>query len=571
MLKKTNKKDNLKVNQSKVFKLTLVSCFLLVFSPLFAQTFSDYDYDSNFNLDFDDSIESLSDFSYYEDFLSSFNRAKTLVILEPVRVHEMNPHITQYSNDSFVLSSLYEGLFCYNPITLQPDYALAENYKLSRDKKRCQITLRKNAKFSNGENITSSSVRNSFIKLLSTPSAPYSSLLDIIEGAQEFRTGKGSAADVGIYCLDDYTVSIHMKSPSNYLPSVLCHTSFCIVSEEEGVYSGPYELIDVSENCYFLKKNQNYWDASNTVMDDVIFYQSDDSAENAYMLNIGFADWCTGDVDLNLTINQTLSQVNAEFATQFLFFRDSSKKAVKQKSKSVWDYKEFRNAVFEAFPWETLRVNRYVAAQTLVYPLVGYPTVEGFSYTDEIEASKLMESARKKYNIPKEQVLPLYIEVPKNTFSEENKEALKLALEPLGIEITITEINSYNYIAHMRSSNADIFSYTWIGDFADPLAFLELFRSNSSLNDFGYSNEEFDSLLEKAAYVDSQTRYEILAQAENVLLDDYYVFPISHPVSFNVIDLNSLGGWVNNAFDYHPIKYIFKKENTERKPNLVRF
>lgn len=552
-------------------KLTLVCCLFFFAQSLIAQDFSYDEYNSYDSLDFDDSIELISDYAFYDDFLSSFNKAKTLVIVEPVRVHEMNPQLTQYSNDSFLLSSLYEGLFCYNPVTLQPDYAIAETYKLSRDKKRCQIGLRKNAKFSNGEQITSQAVRDSFIRLLGNPSAPYSSLLDMIEGALEFRTGKADADAVGIYCLDEYTVSIHMKSPSNYLPSVLCHTSFSIVPKEEGVYSGPYELLDIADGCYFLQKNPEYWDAENTVMDNVIFYQSDDGAENAYMLNIGFADWVTGDVNLDLTINKNLTQVNAEFATQFLFFRDSSKKYSKQKSKSVWDYKEFRNAVFEAFPWEKLREKQLVAASTYVYPLVGYPEVEGFSYTDEVEASKLMAAARKKYNIPAERILPLQIEIPKGNLSDEVKSAIKNALEPLGIEVKITELNSYNYIQHMRASDADVFCYTWIGDFADPLAFLELFRSDSTLNDFGYSNKDFDALIEKASYVNSQERYEILSQAENILLDDYYVFPISHPVSFNVIDLNSYGGWINNAFDYHPVKYIFRKTNTTQNPYVVSF
>lgn len=545
------------MNKKKIFKTAFVLCAAVLCQNVFAQNFNDSDL-----LEFDDSIETISDYEYYDEFLAPYDRSKTLVIVEPVRVHELNPQITQYSNDSFLLSALYEGLFSYNPVTLEPEFAIAESYKLSRDKKRCQITLRQNAKFSNGKRIDAEAVRESFIRLLAEPEAPYSSMLDIIEGAQAFRTGKGSEDDVGIYCLDENTISIHLNTPANYLPSVLCHTSFVIMSNERFVYSGAYELADIHDNCYCLKKNPEYWDKDNTVMEDIIFYQSDDNVENSYLMNIGFADWVTGDIDVNHLINTNISIVDAEFATQYLFFRDSSKKVEKQKTKSVWDYQEFRNAVLEALPWDSFRKFSYVPATTFVYPLVGYPTVEGFSYTDAVEAKKLMDAARQKYKIPADKKIPLEFELPKNVLSDENKEELKKALEPLGIDVKITEVSSYNYIQHMRVSNADVFCYQWIGDFADPLAFLELFRSDSNLNDAGYSDKEFDALLEKAAYGNTQERYELLAKAETILLDSGYVIPICHPVSLNFINLYEIGGWISNAFDYHPLKYIFRKTGT---------
>ena len=60
---------------------------------------------------------------------------KNFVILEPVRQHELNPQVTPYSSDSQILSGLYEGLFSYLPVTLEPQYAIATGYKISRDKK----------------------------------------------------------------------------------------------------------------------------------------------------------------------------------------------------------------------------------------------------------------------------------------------------------------------------------------------------------------------------------------------------------------------------------------------------
>ena len=49
---------------------------------------------------------------------------KNFVIMESVRPHELNPQVTSYASDSQLLSGLYEGLFSYDPKTLEPLPAL---------------------------------------------------------------------------------------------------------------------------------------------------------------------------------------------------------------------------------------------------------------------------------------------------------------------------------------------------------------------------------------------------------------------------------------------------------------
>ena len=499
-----------------------------------------------------------------DDFENRSLPEKSFTIVESTQKHELNPHITTNSHDSTILNGLFEGLFSYNPVTLEPYPAIATDYRISRDKKRWTITIREDAKFSNGEKITAQSIRECWLRLLSTPKAPYASLLDIIRGAKEFRNGTGSEQDVGIYAASETKLSIYLTKPANYHAKVHCHSSFSITHSEPDVYSGAFQLTSVMNGIYTLEKNPYYWDSKNVFMENVFFVQSDDAEENVYLYNTGNADWITANVNSEKIIDKDAIQINAEFATMYYFFKNSSKKQadfVSENGKNVWDYPEFRNAVLEAIPWDVFRKNASVPATTFVYPLTGYPTVEGFSYTDEFEASLKMKEARQKYDIPQEQILVLEFLITKYTLSDEAKQAFCDALLPLGVELKFTEVNPYSYLAEVGKSNADLFAYNWIGDFADPLAFLELFRSDSSLNDSGWKNEQFDALLDKAAVVSANERLELLAQAENLLLDSGMVIPIMHPVCFNVIDSKEIGGWFANAFDVHPLKYIYRKEN----------
>lgn len=508
----------------------------------------------------------------------NFSQQETqITIIESRRVHELNPQITSYSHDSTILGGLYEGLFSYNPVTLEPIFAVAADYKISRDKKRWSFALRDDAKFSNGEKITAASVRDSWLRLLATPNAPYSSLLDIIRNAQEFRNGECSEEEVGIYAASETKLSVYLTKPANYFAKVLCHSAFSVVHSDPNVYSGAYALDSVNRNGYVLKKNPHYWDSKNVLTQKIVFLQSDDKDENAYLYNTGAADWITANVDTNKIIDKEALQINAEFGTTYYFFKTSNKKSENYASENgfnVWDYAEFRNAALEAFPWEIMRKNASVAAETFVYPLGDYPKPEGFSFTDELEASLKMKNARKKYGVPQEQILSLNFLISQYTLTEEAKQAFYDALLPLGIELVFTEVSSHDYVAEVAKSNADLFVYSWIGDFADPLAFLELFRGNSSLNESGWKNDDFDALLDEAAVVPASERLSVLAKAENILLDEGMVIPILHPVCFNLIDLKDVGGWITNAFDVHPLKYIYKKpsrKSNSKNPFTVRF
>jgi len=500
---------------------------------------------------------------------------KNFIIIEPARVHELNPQITSYSSDAQVLNGLYEGLFSYNPLTLEPQYAICSDYKISRDKKRMQFTIRDEAKFSNGEKITASSVRDSWLQLLATEGAPYASLLDIIRGAEDFRKGRIDASEVGIYVNDEKTLSVYLNGPANYLPKVLCHAAFSVIHRNPTVYSGAFMVENQTEKTLVLKKNPYYWDSQAPYLEQITFVQSENAEDTAFRFNNGEVDWVIADLNPDKLLNRSAMQVSAEFATSYYFFKTSAGKPGDEygvKKLSYWDYPEFRNAVLEAIPWTILRGSAVVPATTFVYPLSGYPTVDGFNYTDEREAVNKMKEARKKYDVPSDKKIPLVFEITEYVLSEDKIEVLKKALEPLGVELVIKKVTPATYLSGVKRSDSDLFAYTWIGDFADPLAFLELFHGNSTLNDSGWVNSKFDELLETAATVSDAERYKLLAQAETILLDEGLIIPLYHPVSFNIVNLNYVGGWAVNAFDIHPLKYIYKKAPKAKKlNNVVRF
>ena len=535
---------------AKVLSRSIIIAMTLSFSPLV------------FSQSGDDFLEQPEeDFLEVED--TSINDAiqKNFTIILTEHNYDLHPHTAEYNAEAQILTGLYEGLFSYDPITLNPMPAIAKSYLISRDRKRWTFILRDDAYFSNGDKITAESVKKSWISLLKNPKATYSSLFEIVVGAKEFKDGKAKEDELGIHILDEYSLSIHLTSPASHLARLLCMPTFSVTSENSNVYSGPFVLSEFATENIVLEKNPYYYDKKNTHLEKITFLLSNDDVENSHLFNIGKADWISSAVDLKKIILKNASHISAEFATEYLFFKMRD---------TIWQHTKFRQALLEAVPWQDLRANTFVPATTLVYPLNGYPKVQGYVYTDKIEALSLMKEARKDANIPEDEILELKVAVSESERMKKHIEILREAWSALGVTLTTVEVSTTNYLKEISHTDADIFSYTWIGDFSDPLAFLELFRGNSTLNVSNWNNEDFNRILSEAASLNDAQHFERLSQAEQLLLDEALVLPIQHPVSLNIIDLDAVGGWTTNAFDIHPLKYIYKKQPKFEVQNLVK-
>jgi peptide/nickel transport system substrate-binding protein/oligopeptide transport system substrate-binding protein len=462
------------------------------------------------------------------------------------------------ASEAQLFTGLYEGLFSYHPFTMEPIPAAAEQWNLSEDKKQWTFTIRENARFWNGDPLRSEDFRAAWISLLEPRrNSPYSSLFDIIEGAREYRTGLiADPAKIGIETRGEKTLLVRLTAPATFFPSMLCHHSFSPIhpsminkkdwSREAPVSNGPFRIREHTAEQIVLEKNGYYWDASRVALNRISLKYAKDGDEASNFWNSGEARWISGDVNLDTLTDRSGIQVNAMFATHYYYIRSGGK---------PWKDHRVRRALALALPWEEIRQGHYLPAKTLIYPIPGYPEIPGLDTTDEEEARRLLAEA----GYPGGAGLPDL--VIKLTPSEEAARIgglmAKAWKETLGVPVRVEVVPYNRYFQSLKADDYGVAFSTWIGDFADPYTFLQMWRRDSNLNDAGYDDADYENLLEKSMGEEGEQRWLTLAEAETLLLERGTVLPISYSPAINIVDSSELEGWFPNALDIHPFKYLF--------------
>ncbi len=84
-----------------------------------------------------------------------------------------------------------------------------------------------------------------------------------------------------------------------------------------------------------------------------------------------------------------------------------------------------------------------------------------------------------------------------------------------------------NRIEMQKQGDFDVVLTRWGPDYADPTTYLNLMLTGNSYNYGNYSNKEYDKLLKEAAATsDLEKRWEMLHEAEGILMEDLPVVGI---------------------------------------------
>jgi len=461
------------------------------------------------------------------------------------------------TTEAQIFTGLYEGLVSYHPATNKPIPAAAESWTLSEDRKTYTFTLKDNLVYSNGDPVKAEHFRLSWLRSLDPEKGSrFASLLDVIQGAAEYNAGQIPADQVGIRVLSDTELQVQLKEPAPQFLSILCHYSFSLIhpvlldlddwsSLIHMPVSGPYQIQSRSAKQIVLEKNPRYWDVDNIKLDRMIIRFDSSSELVMNRFNDYEVDWVINGMDTSLLEDNSRLVLAPSFATSYYFFSNRQ---------SPWDQPEIRRALALLLPWETIRQQFLIPGETLVPPIPQYPEQDVLMSQNQDEAYALLEDA----GYPRGEGLPeIVIRIESSLWGDSIPLLMKDTwAEALNTEVRLDSLPSYYYYDALSADDYTLGYISWVGDYADPMTFLQMWKSDSSFNDAGYQNPQFDSLLSEAALQEGADRYRLLSQAEQLLLSNAEVLPVQHLPSIHLIDLRMVDGWYPNALDIHPLKSL---------------
>ncbi len=432
----------------------------------------------------------------------------------------LNPYTASDSHSIILMLNLYDGLFEYDYMTSEAKPALAESYSVSEDGLIWTFKLRE-AKFSDGTPITSRTFLDSWNYMIGGPLA---SNLDFVR-----RNSKGK---LNISTPDLKTLVVYLKYPVPYLPSLLCQPCLAAI-KDTSTYSGAYTLLSQSDELIKLRRNPYYWDSVGIDFVDVVV-----GGDHQGEFLDGGIQWSMAALD-NASDYMVLSRL---YATTFFYFSAQD---------GAYANENIRKALIDVIPWDIVR-----SLQGSLLESSSIVPESGLTADIDEDIIRLLAAGGYPYGEKPLPVINMAI-----TRGAQNAAVAELIAElwskTLGITVILNTVPLTVFASDPDQNPYDFCTITWIGDYFDPMAFLQLFASDSSFNLANFSNAEYDELLDSAANAaDEVTRRDLLLQAEQVLLDSGVVIPMSTAFATNFVRKDLISGWETNPLDIHPFKEI---------------
>ncbi|KEP25880.1 MULTISPECIES: peptide ABC transporter substrate-binding protein [Bacillus] len=483
------------------------------------------------------------------DSTSSSGEAKTTlnvnISTEPFSLH---PGLANDSTSGSVIRQTFEGLTRINAEG-KPENAMASDIKTSADGKTYTFTLR-DAKWSNGDPVTAKDFEYAWKWALDPKNeSQYAYQLYYIKGAEAANKGKAKVADVGIKAKDDKTLVVELENPTPFFTELTAFYTYMPVNQkvaeknknwftnagENYVSNGPFVLSQWKHGgSITLEKNNEYWDKDTVKLKKINMSMIKDTNTELSMFKKGELDWAgspTGSLpteslqtlkkDGGLKIQTIAGIYNYKFNTEVKPLNNAN-------IRKALAYSINRQAIVDK-----ITQGEQVPAMAIVPP-----TMEGFTDNktgyfkdhDVATAKELLEKGAKELGYKSVSDLPA-LKLSYNT--DEGHQKIAQAIQEmwkkdLGIKVELDNSEWNVYIDKIHSGDYQIGRMGWLGDFNDPVNFLELYKDkDGGNNDTGWENKEYKQLLnDSAKETDKTKREEMLKKAEEILINDMPVAPI---------------------------------------------
>jgi oligopeptide transport system substrate-binding protein len=449
--------------------------------------------------------------------------------------------------ESNIVDFLFEGLVDVDPSDLHPVPGVAESWDISPDGLTYTFHLRPDARWSDGRPVTAGDFYRSFQRILAPAFASEiaDQLYIYVAGAEDFFKGRQKDfSKVGFQVVDPLTLRITLVHRTPFFLQILSEREAFPVRIDvlarfgdvlrrgsrwtrpgNLVGNGPYVLREWKPNQFVeMAKSPTYWGRDRIKLQAVRFFPIEEQVAEEAAFRSG---------QLHVTSTLAPDRIAEYQARKSPLLRLAPLSGV---------YYYMCNTLRP--PFNDVRVRRALALsldrERIVKDVSKGGERPAYTFTPDgmdgfTSESRIPRDVGEARRLLAEAGYPGGRGFPRVTLlfnTAENHRAIAEAIQQIWRRTLDIDVDLYNqewkvYLDSMHMKNFQICRSALVIDPYDPYQYLRAFESNSGFNDSGWSNPEYDRLLEDGiALSERARRFEKYQEAEAILLRDMPIIPI---------------------------------------------
>ena len=481
----------------------------------------------------------------------------------------IDPALNSSVDGATLIIHAFEGLMTLDKQGT-PIYGQAKSHTLSDDGKTYTFTLRDDLKWSDGTALKAEDFVYSWNRAVSpATAADYEYMFDVIDGydVPEPKEGEEPIEKVlNVKATDDKTLVVTLTTRTPYFLELCAFPAFSPVRkdliEANGekwatvvttyIGNGPYKMTEWVPGSHIIyTKNENYWDYKNLGTKNLKFVLMDEDSAilNAFtQKEILFADSMPND-EIDAWRDKPEFNLEGQLGTYYISYN------VK---KAPLDNKLVRQALTLAIDRDFIVKNIGKAGQVPAGGFVptGLTDIEkskefrtvGGNYYDPLANTENIAKAKEllaQAGFPDGVGLP-NIEYLYNTGTGHQAigEAIQNMWKEIGVNVTLVSQEWGTFLNTRKSGDYFIARNGWLGDYNDPISFLDMWVTGGGNNDAQWSNAEYDALIKDVKESnDPAERITKMHKAEDIIFDEWMLCPIYYYVDIFLLNDTIDGFW----------------------------
>ncbi len=498
------------------------------------------------------------------------------------KTNSVNSLTSSEATNFQVIGNFQEGLMTYDAEG-ELKGSMAESWDVSADNTVYTFKLR-DTEWSNGTPVTAHDFVFAWRALATTKDATYKSMLaDIKNGAEIIDPEINmDVKELGVEAVSDKELKVTLVAPRIYFLDLMAFNAFSPINEEffnsvgadmygtskdTVIANGPFILTEyAADTGYTLEKNPKYWDAKNVKLNKATTRVVETLDTQATLYEQGEIDRLQLlSADLVDRFGDSPDKVFQEESAVFYFYLSGNTK----KEDKVLANKNFRGAVAHSID-KSIFTDQILKNGSLP---IDYLVPKNFAFQNGVdfrEASNQFNDPR--FDVAKANELldaakaelgdePLTFTLL-TTDSETNKKVFsniesQIETNLPGVDVVLELVPGNIFYNDLKKFETPAASAGWGADFRDVATYFSIFLSTDGHNYGLWKNEKFDELYAQAEIeTDPAKRWEMFAEMEAILLDDYAIVPTFQRAATTLIKPNVKGYSINTTAPDVFFKYI---------------